>query len=110
MLYPAIFHSVNGTTTMAFTVTSPTINPKAAYVVAKSDTNHFGPVKTIAAGAGPHLSFADALGQVRWGDYSACESDPNNVDIWCATEYIPPAADQSIYDNWGTRVWEVQGA
>jgi hypothetical protein len=110
MLYPAIFHTVNGTTTMAFTVTSPTINPKAAYVVAKSDTNSFGPVTTIKAGAGPHLSFADALGQVRWGDYSACESDPNNVDIWCATEYIPPKADQSIYDNWGTRVWEVQGA
>ena len=50
------------------------------------------------------------LGQVRWGDYSACEFDPNNFDIWCATEYIPPKADQSQFDNWGTRIFEVQGA
>jgi hypothetical protein len=110
MLYPAIFHTVNGTTTMAFTVTSPTINPKAAYTVATANSNSFGPVKTIKAGAGPHLSFADVLGQVRWGDYSACEFDPNGIDIWCGTEYIPPAANQSLYDNWGTRLWEVQGA
>jgi hypothetical protein len=110
MLYPAIVHTTNGTTTMTFTVTSPTINPKAAYTVATANSNSFSSVKTIAAGAGPHLSFADALGQVRWGDYSACELDPNNIDMWCATEYIPPKTDQSKYDNWGTRVFEVQGA
>jgi hypothetical protein len=110
MLYPAILHTFNGTTTMTFTVTSPSINPRAAYVVAKGNSNSFGSVKTIKNGAGPHLSFADALGQVRWGDYSACELDPNNFNLWCATEYIPPRADQSIYDNWGTRIFEVQGA
>jgi hypothetical protein len=109
MLYPAILHNSDGTTTMAFTVTSPTINPKAAYVVSTGDSNSFGSVKTVRIGAGAHLSFADALGQVRWGDYSACELDPNSNDMWCATEYIPPLGDQSLYDNWGTRIWELRG-
>jgi hypothetical protein len=110
MLYPAIAHTHNGTTAMTFTVTSPTINPEAAYVFKPSGSSSFSSVLTVAAGQGPHLSFADQLGQVRWGDYSACELDPGGNDIWCATEYIPPLVHQDPIDNWGTRIFDVVGS
>ena len=63
----------------------------------------------MAAGAGPHLSFSDAppYNTARWGDYSFAQPDPDGYGIWLATEYIPPAADQDPYDNWGTYVFEV---
>lgn len=111
LLYPAILHTHEGTTAMAFTITSPTINPSAAYVVRKSTSNSFGSVKIAAPGSGPHVSFSDVLfGRARWGDYSAEELDPNGVDIWSATEYIPPPpAGTDTVDNWGTRVWDVTG-
>ncbi len=109
LMYPAIMHTSGGTTALAFTITSTGLNASAAYVVRKSTSNSFGPVTIVALGAGPHLSFADQLGQVRWGDYSAEVLSPNGADIWSATEYIPPIANQDPIDNWGTRIWEVAG-
>lgn len=112
LLYPAIYHTSGGTTALVFTITSPSINPAAAYTVMKSDANSFGGVTIAAAGAGPHLSFSDAppFNRPRWGDYSAATAlGPNGTSLWMATEYIPPAADQDPLDNWGTRVFDVAG-
>ena len=110
LLYPAIYHTAEGTTTMVFTITSPTLNPSAAYTVMPSTGTSFGPVKIAARGAGPHLSFCDVIcGRARWGDYSAATVDPGGTNLWLATEYIPPAAFQAPFDNWGTRVFEVTG-
>jgi len=112
LLYPAILHTANGTTAMAFTITSTSIDPSAAYVLRKSTMPGFGPVLTAALGSAPHVSFSDFFfGQPRWGDYSAEELDPNGLDIWSATEYIgPPLGGTDTVDNWGTRIWDVTGA
>jgi hypothetical protein len=55
-----------------------------------------GRITTVAASAGPHLSFSDAppFNWPRWGDYSFAQPDPDGYGVWLATEYIPPAADQ----------------
>lgn len=91
---------------MVFTISSATINPSAAYTTVGS-----GRITTVANGSGPHLSFSDAAPyfEPRWGDYSFVAPDPAGTGVWLATEYIPPAADQDPYDNWGTYVFEVPG-
>ena len=108
IVYPTIFHAPNGTTTLVFSITSPTLNPSSAYVVMKAGASNFGGVQIAAEGTGPHLSFSDALfAEARWGDYTASALDPNG-NIWSAAEYIPPTASQAEFDNWGTNVFEVQ--
>ena len=111
LLYPAIFHANQGTTTLVFTITSTTLNSTAAYTVMQLGATSFGDITLAAVGAGPHVSFADAppFNSPRWGDYSAAALDPNGEDIWQATEYIPPPANQSPLDNWGTGVFDVAG-
>lgn len=111
LLYPAILRTTEGTTAISFTITSPTINPSAAYVVRTSTSSDFGSIHIAASGFGAHVSFSDVLfNQARWGDYSAAVLDPNRNDIWLATEYIPSPANQDPLDNWGTRVFDLQGA
>lgn len=104
LVYPAIEALPHGPVAQVFTITGPTINPGIAYNQPGS-----GGVTTVAAGAGPHVSFSDAppYSESRWGDYSMAVPDPDGSGIWMATEYIPPAADQDPYDNWGTYVFEV---
>lgn len=111
LLYPAFMHTLNGTSVISFSLTSPTRNPSTAFVVRKAGGKSFGAIQLTGAGAGPHMSFAGPLvNRVRWGDYSFSVLDPNGLDIWGAAEYIPPAADQEPVDNWGTRIWDVAGA
>ena len=111
LLYPAILHSNTNTTAMAFTITSTSLNPSTAYVFEKETSHSFGSVLITAAGTSAHVSFSDFFfGQARWGDYSAEALDPNGRDIWSASEYIPPLADQDPFDNWGTQVWDVAGS
>ena len=106
LLYPAIYPTNSGNV-ITFTITSPTINPSAAYSITGGQ-GAFVNINTAAAGAGAHTSFSDALfDQARWGDYSAAALDPNGRTIWMATEYIPPIADQDPLDNWGTDVFAV---
>jgi hypothetical protein len=102
LVYPAIEALPHGPVAQVFTITGPTINPSIAY-------NKLGSpgVTTVQAGSGPHVSFSDTAGGSRWGDYSMAVPDPDGSGIWFATEYIPPAADQDPYDNWGTYVFEV---
>lgn len=106
LLYPAVQPQRDGPVAMVFTITSPTINPSAAYTTLGS-----GRITTVAAGAGPHVSFSDVppYNQARWGDYSFTALDPDGSGVWLATEYIPPPADQDPLDNWGTYVFEVTG-
>jgi hypothetical protein len=92
-----------GVPVAVFTITSKTINPSAAYTVLGSHR-----IIRVANGTGAHVSFSDVLfQQARWGDYSFGQVDPSGAGIWLATEYIPPAANQDPFDNWGTYVFEV---
>ena len=104
LIYPALGVPQFENPEMVFTITSSTINPSAAYTVLGSNK-----ITTVAAGAGPHLSFSDAppFNEPGWGDYSFAQPDPSGFGVWLATEYIPPAADQNPLDNWGTYVFEV---
>jgi hypothetical protein len=110
LLYPAILHTQEGTTAITFTITSPTRNPSAAYVVEKSWQTTFGPVHFSAVGAGPHTSLSDSYSsRPRWGDYSAATLDPNALDFWMATEDIGAPGSAESYDNWGIQVMALQG-
>jgi hypothetical protein len=111
VLYPAIEHSPEGTTMMTFTITSPTLNPSAAYTVWKSTGSGFGAIHIAALGSNGYIQKGFGP-QLRWGDYSAAALDPNGEDIWMATEYIPPPNRQlntpTVAANWGIRIFEAQ--
>jgi hypothetical protein len=100
LLYPAIETAPGSPAAVVFTITSATIQPSVAYNLLGSSA-----ITSVATGSGPHLSFADP--DNRWGDYSFAVLDPDGSGIWLASEYIPPAADQDPYDNWGTYVFEI---
>lgn len=105
LLYPAVQAPASGPAAMVFTITSPTINPSAAYTSLGS-----GKVTIVGNGAGAHLSFCEVSFPVqcpdgRWGDYSWATTDPGTNGIWLATEYIGPVQDP--VDNWGTYVFKL---
>jgi hypothetical protein len=107
LLYPAIQAPASGPAAVVFTITSPTINPSAAYTSLGS-----GKITIVGHGAGAHLSFCESLpGGIcpfgRWGDYSWATTDPGTNGIWLATEYIPPTSSQDPFDNWGTYVFKL---
>ncbi|HLV97411.1 MAG TPA: hypothetical protein VKT82_01930 [Ktedonobacterales bacterium] len=109
IMYPTIIHGSDGTTALVFSITSPILNPSSAYTVMKAGASNFSGIHITALGASAHLSFSDAppFSRARWGDYSATALDPGTGNIWGANEYIPPAADQGAFDNWGTNVFEL---
>jgi len=104
LLYPAVYANSRAAT-MVYTITSPTLNPSAAFSVLGSPG-----IQVVGAGSGPHLSFADAppFNSPRWGDYSFAAPDPESGNIWMATEYIPPASEWDGFDNWGTYIFAVK--
>jgi hypothetical protein len=104
LIYPAIVHSAGGSTAIVFTLTSPLINPSAAYVIRKSGQSKFSGVNVAALGVDPSTD-----GASRWGDYSWATLDPNGKDFWMATEYIPPVTNQNPITNFGTRIFDVSG-
>jgi hypothetical protein len=119
LVYPAITQTYQGTTGIAFSITSPTLNPSTGYVVSTSGSGvHFGNAHITATGSGPDIGFTCALGfpqQCRWGDYSWSTLDPNGKDLWMAGELtVPQVATQPktkppAKTNWGTQVWDVAG-
>ncbi len=118
LVYPAIEHTAEGATGIAFSMTSPTLNPSTAYVLRSSDGGSFGNIHITGFGSGPDIGFTCTLGfpqQCRWGDYSWATLDPNGQNIWMASEYIVPQVATQIVNgtafqtNWGTRVWDVAG-
>lgn len=112
VLYPAIMQSKDGTVEMAFSISSSTINPSAAYAVVPDGKHgkNAGQIFVAASGTGPDTGFTcgGPLIPCRWGDYSAAVLDPSSTNIWMATEYIPPVGSQSVFANWGTAVYEVK--
>ena len=106
LLYPAVQDSPGGKASMVFTITSPTVNPSAAFTTIGKPG-----ITIVGQGSGPHTSFADAppFNSPRWGDYSWATTDPETGNVFMATEYIPPTAEYDGFDNWGTFVFEVQG-
>jgi hypothetical protein len=119
LVYPAITQTFEGTTGIAFSITSPTLNPSTGYVVSTSERGvRFGGAHITATGSGPDIGFTCALGfpqQCRWGDYSWSTLDPNGKDLWMAAELtVPQVATSKLHPhsktNWGTQVWDVQGS
>jgi hypothetical protein len=106
LLYPAMQASSGGKAAMVFTITSPTVNPSAAFTLIGKPA-----ITIVGAGAGPHTSYADAppFNSPRWGDYSWATTDPETGGIWMATEYIPPASEWDGFDNWGTYLFAING-
>lgn len=100
LTYPALWRSSAGTTAVTYTVTNSGLNPSAAYSARDADYLPFSPPHVVATGASPYYDFA-----YRWGDYSWAGPDPATGNIWMATEYVPPLADQGFFANWGTYVF-----
>lgn len=108
LLYPAIQVNRAGTAAVVMTLSGATFFPNVVYTILQKGQTSFGTIHIAADGTGPyhpHLPFN------RWGDYSWAALDPNGVNFWMATEYIPPLASQTPdrINNWGTRVVEVSG-
>ncbi|MDQ6662419.1 MAG: hypothetical protein M3Z24_15825 [Chloroflexota bacterium] len=120
ILYPAIAQNKNGTVEMAFSITSSTINPSAAYAVVPDETHskNAGAVYVAATGSGSYFDTFTCSGTLppgcRWGDYSWITLDPNTSNFWMGSEYVPPLNRETINGhiinaNWGTRLYEVGG-
>jgi len=96
---------------MAFSMTSPTLNPSTGYVTSTNSGTTFSSIVTTGAGTGPHVSFSTFYPNYdrrRWGDYSAIAIDPATHNVWSADEFIPGGADGADQvDNWGTEVWQL---
>jgi hypothetical protein len=105
LLYPAVQPTPGNKMAMNFTITSPTVNPSAAFAVLGSPA-----ITIVGAGSGAHTSFADAppFNSPRWGDYSWATTDPLTGNVFFATEYVPPTTEYDPFDNWGTFVWQVK--
>ncbi len=105
LLYPAVQPTSGNKMAMVFTITSPTVNPSAAFTVLGKPA-----ITIVGAGSGPHTSFADAppFNSPRWGDYSWATTDPETGNVFMATEYIPPTAEYDPFDNWGTFIFDIK--
>jgi hypothetical protein len=108
LLFPSINVTTEGTVGIAFSITGPSLNPTAAYIVRKSGASHFGNIVRAWTGLSPSFN---GDGNVRWGDYSRAALDPNGKDIWMATEFseVPTFDDAIIGLNDATQVFEVKG-
>jgi len=106
LIYPSINVTTEGTVGIGFSLTGPSLNPTAAYVVRKSGATSFGSIVRAFTGLNSSLD-----GSIRWGDYSRAALDLNGKDIWMATEYseIPDLLESTIGLNDATRIWDVKG-
>jgi len=108
LLFPSINVTTEGTVGVAFSITGPSLNPTAAYVVRKAGATSFGSIVRANTGLSPSFN---GDGNVRWGDYSRATLDTNGKDIWMATEFseVPNFIDVIIGLNDATQVWDVKG-
>lgn len=106
LIYPSINVTTEGTVGIAFSLTGPSLNPTAAYIVRNAGATSFGSIHRAFTGLNSSLD-----GSIRWGDYSRAALDLNGKDIWMATEYaeIPDPFESAIGLNDATRVWDVKG-
>ena len=104
-IYPAVQPDAAGNAAVAYTQTSKTQFPSAAYAILKAGHSSFGPPVVAASGTGPwYEPERDALGRLLLRGSGRTSDSP-----WLATEYIPPKSSQTTTGarNWGTRVFEV---
>jgi hypothetical protein len=108
LLFPSIQVTTEGTVGIAFSITGPSLNPTAAFIVRKAGQSHFSSIHRAWTGLSPSFN---GDGNVRWGDYSRATLDPNGKDIWMATEFseVPTPDDVFIGLNDATQVFEVKG-
>jgi hypothetical protein len=109
VMFPSIGVTGAGHAVMAFSITSPSRFPSAAYAPL-SLTTGAGAVRIAGAGTQPDDGFTGykefgGVGVGRWGDYSAAVADTAG-HVFMAAEYIPngPRTD---FANWGTFVFQV---
>jgi hypothetical protein len=102
-IYPALQVTPSGNGAMVGTLTGGKRYPSAAYSLLSPGPG-WGPVQVAAEGTTNYDPKAE-----RWGDYSWAILAPNSKAVWMATEYVPPAASQTVDGSrdWGTRVFEV---
>jgi hypothetical protein len=117
LIYPAIVQATNGTTGIAFSITSPTLNPSTGYALLGSGSTRFSTLQITQFGSGPDIGFTCMIAgfqHCRWGDYSWATLDPNGSGLWMAAEDTVPQIATQLYrghtfkTNWGTQVWEVR--
>lgn len=98
--YPAVTLDGFGNIFVAFSMSSPNVNPSAGAVdLRASSPSRFENVITVAAGQGPHNLSNSTSG--RWGDYSGAVPDPvNPAMVWVAAEYQASAGGDA--KDWGT--------
>ncbi len=101
--YPAVSLDSSGNLFVAYTASSPTLDPGAYAVVSPaSSVASFTAPTTIQAGLASYNGGTDA----RWGDYSAAAPDPSVAGaVWVAGEYAPSDAASG---DWGTATAELQ--
>ena len=115
VIYPSIEQTFTGSIGIAFSVTSPTLNPSTGYAVRRFGSGQFSPIRITKMGSDPDIGVTCSLGapqECRWGDYSWTALDPNGRDIWMGAEDTVPQVATSpsgAKTNWGTQLWEVQG-
>jgi hypothetical protein len=123
LVYPAIVTTPGGATGIAFSITSPTLDPSTGYVLRKAGDTSFSSIHLTQTGSGPDIGFtckapfAGSPQQCRWGDYAWAALDPNGTDLWMAAELtVNKIATQHLHaagfppklqTNWGTQVWDV---
>jgi hypothetical protein len=102
-IYPALQVAPSGNGAMVGTLTGSKRFPSAAYSLF-SPALGWDPVQVAAEGTTNYDPKAE-----RWGDYSFAILAPKAKAVWMATEYVPPAASQTVDGkrDWGTRVFEV---
>jgi hypothetical protein len=101
--YPAIGVTPSGRGVMAFTDTTDTTNPSAAYAPIDAIVG-VGPSSDVNRGVGAaqddgFTSYRSQVGnppRTRWGDYGSAAVDGNS--IWIGSEYI---AHTCVYTDWG---------
>lgn len=101
LVYPSIMHTVEGSSDIVFTITSPALDPSVAFVRRLAGQRNFGGLKITGLGI-------DFYNGTRWGDYSAATLDPNGKDVWIAGEFVN-LNDLLLPNNWSTQVSEVKG-
>jgi hypothetical protein len=122
IVYPSIITTPGGTTGIAFSITSPTVDPSTGFVVRRAGAASFSGVQLTGAGSGPDIGFTcqpplqGTVQQCRWGDYSWATLDPSGTNLWMAAELTvravaeQPKSHPPAKINWGTEVWEVSGS
>jgi hypothetical protein len=100
LLMPTLGVRFNGSAVIGVTVAGVDHFPSAAYVDLSS-AGATGPVKIIAAGAGPEDGFAGCRlfgARPRWGDYGAAAVDSSG-GLWVANEYIAQSCTFAQYST-----------